>query len=80
MPTKPGRGVPGLISDSEIERLILALARSGKPFSEEDAQVVLQWACELRVGHAMLQLALDGKKALRVREDGEVEIGGNAHE
>jgi len=66
-----------LITDAELKRLILALARSGKPFTEEDGQRVLAWAIEMRIGYAMLGLALQGRKALCVRDDGEVAIGEN---
>lgn len=80
MPAKAGHGLPGIVTDKEMEKLVLALARSGKPFSEEDALKVLTWAAEIRIGTAMLSLALEGKKALSIRENGEVVMGENAHE
>jgi hypothetical protein len=65
-----------LITDKEMEQLILALTRSGEAFSEEDAQQVLLWVAEIRIGTGMIALALKGKKALLVR-NGEVCLTNN---
>jgi hypothetical protein len=65
-----------LITEKEAEKLLRAMVASGVPFTEEDAMTVLTWAVEMRIGHAMLGLALQGRKSLQVK-DGEVLVGEN---
>jgi hypothetical protein len=54
-------------TEREIELLLHALIRGGEPFSEADVVRALHWATEIRIGYAMLGLALQGRKALLVR-------------
>lgn len=60
-----------VITDGEMKRLILALTRSGKPFTEEDVVRIVEWVAEIRIGEAMVALALKGRKSLFV-QDGQV--------
>jgi hypothetical protein len=67
----------GLFTDAEVAQLMRALVRSGKPITGEDGERVGAWAAEIRIGQAMLALALQGRKALYVLENGEVALGEN---
>lgn len=65
------------LSDEETEKLILSLAsaRGNKGFTEADAQKIVDWANEMRIGEAALANVLDGLLTVDVREDGEIMFG-----
>jgi len=75
-PTKPDRIIPGLFTERELYALRMALARSQEPFSEAAMDTVLLWAAEMRVGAAMVEMAMQGRIALVV-QDGAVRGGKN---
>lgn len=63
----------GFLTEDEVDRILLCLAveAGDTGFTEEDAEKILDWAHSVRIGSAMLKLALDGKIGLSFK-DGEV--------
>lgn len=64
----------GVLSDQEVENIVMALARGQARFTEKEAEKVVDWAIDLRVGEAMLQLVLQGRCALLIDQAGEVNL------
>lgn len=58
----PNQDKEKLLSDEEVERLILSLAitRGEEGFHEEEALAVVRWAEGVRIGQTMLKFVLDG--------------------
>jgi len=50
-----------IISDDEADKLILALGRGQETFTHEEAESLIQWATEKRMGNSVLNLILDGR-------------------
>lgn len=59
-----------LVSDDEIQSLILALAESRKDsvFTEQEAQRLVHWAESVRLESSLLDLVLEGKVLPHVAE------------
>lgn len=49
-----------MLAQSEIDRLVMAVARGMGTFSEDDARRVVQWAQRIRFETAVLELVLSG--------------------
>lgn len=64
----------GMFTVDEVKTLILALGRGQHSFSDEDIDLVVDWAREKRIGNALLELALKDRVDLSVI-DGKVHIG-----
>ena len=43
-----------IISDDEADKLILALGRGQETFTHEEAESLIQWATEKRMGNSVL--------------------------
>ena len=63
----------GMFTLDEMQTLILALGRGQRHFTEEEIALVADWASDLRVGTALLELALEGRVDLCV-VSGEVRV------
>jgi len=53
-------------TESELEALIRALGAGERAFSAQDAVALSEWAQEIRLGYAMLTMALQGRIGLSV--------------
>lgn len=64
------------LSDGEIMRIVMNFAqtRGEDGITEEEAHEICAWANEVRVGQTMLDMVLEGKVGIDLREDGEVEF------
>lgn len=62
----------GLLTEDEIMKVVVALGRGQESFTEDDATKAVQWAHDTLVGKMCLELVLEGRVNLAVREDGEV--------
>jgi hypothetical protein len=53
---------PGILSEPEIERLILAFGsnRGEKGFTEDEVVALVEWASLTRIANTMLEMVLDG--------------------
>jgi hypothetical protein len=63
--------MPEFFEKEEVDKLIMALAHGQGTFTEEDCEIVYDWALECRLSAAMLQSVLDGRIYVIVK-DGEV--------
>jgi hypothetical protein len=64
-----------ILSDNEIEKLILALANGKGQFTKDEAQLVIDWAGEIRLGVVVLESVIEGKVVITGFDDGELVFG-----
>ena len=61
-----------VLSQREIEKVIMALANGGKEFSEDDALKAVQWAKEAVISWYILALILKGRAGIEILDNGEL--------
>jgi len=61
-----------ILTDAEIETLIMQLAEGQKEFSTEQVEIVVRWAKGVRLEYALLQMVLKGELKIMVNENSEV--------
>ena len=64
----------GTFSQSQIEILMVQLARGQGEFSETEAQKVLAWAKHTAMNKTLLDLVLQKKVAVKVNEKSDLEF------
>ncbi len=50
-----------IVSDEEVQALIMALARGMKQFTQDDARKLVAWAEDVRLAQGLLDLYIAGK-------------------
>ena len=63
-----------ILTDEQIETLIMQLAKGQREFTEEQAGKVLDWAKKTLVNYALLELILKSKMKITVAENGELKF------
>lgn len=63
-----------ILTVEDWKALIMAIGRrrGGKGFSDDELEIIGDWALETKVNYAALQCVLDGRINLDVRGDGEL--------
>lgn len=65
--------VDALLSGEDAQALLDALASGMAAFTEKEAEAMLTWALNMRIGVGIVNLAIRGKVSLVVK-DGEVKV------
>jgi hypothetical protein len=63
-----------LLSKAEVDRIILAAETDQLHATDDDLDILIAWAEQVRMGSTMLDLVLKGEVNVRVRSDGDVEF------
>ena len=58
-----------VLSQDEVQTLILAMANGGKEFSEDDALRLVDWARTVIISHNLLALTFKGKLVIEMLDD-----------
>ncbi|MBA7637213.1 hypothetical protein ES703_44851 [subsurface metagenome] len=61
-----------ILTDAEIETLIMQLGEGQKEFSEEQVDIVVRWAKRVSIEYALLQKVLKEELKITVNENSEV--------
>ena len=67
----------GSLTEDELDQLMTALRRSGRPYTDADIELLVNWMAEIRLSASLLGFVLHGRLACFV-EDGKVMVGDNA--
>ncbi len=63
------RSNPQVLTDAEIDQLLLAVFGGPHGGTDEEAAVLLEWAEHVRIDEALLDLALEGKVSISIDPD-----------
>lgn len=74
----PVKEPPFALSDSEVQRLILAFTRGKREVLEDDVLALMRWAQQMKMSGMLLHMVFDGD-LVPVVEHGEVKLSLAAH-